>query len=346
MYEGNFLFWFATKKQWFVYDLSKLKTTIFNRLPKDIKDWFFTSPEVPLYRVINEINTPQIQGNNINMAGYMKASYSKPYAQFSENTKNAVNMILDYLKEVWCSGDENSYLYVLKWFAKMTKGGKNKTAIILKGPEGVGKSFFWEWYVDYVMGRDLFLKARKDVLTGKFNKCLCGKLFVVFEELPEFGSYEWSTVGSELRSLITETIAFYEQKNEAAFQATNLVNALLVSNDDSVPRSEGRRYFIADLSTKHVQDHEYYGNLANNIKNDEVGEAFYAMLYEIDITDFHEERDMPMTENKLNAISDRLCPTYKFLKDKYILKNLPVEKITVEDFFRFLLYKYRCQIPN
>ena len=135
------------------------------------------------------------------------------------------------------------------------------------------------------------------------------------------------------QSLITEEIQCYEEKSDAKFQATNIACDMINTNDESVCRSEGRRYFLADISAIHMQDHTFYGALAKQIENDESGAAFYTYLYEIDTDNFH-EKDMPLTENKLNATSDKLPPTFKFLKEKYVSKSKGVDKTPVADFYK------------
>lgn len=50
----------------------------------------------------------------------------------------------------------------------------------------------------------------------------------------------------------------------------------------------------------------------------EVGEAFFRYVIDIDTSKFNAQGDMPVTRNKSNAISERLDPVYKFLRDDYI----------------------------
>jgi len=76
-----------------------------------------------------------------------------------------------------------------------------------------------------------------------------------------------------------------------------------------------------NVSTKWRQDHKYFGNIKSNCFNKEVGEAFYALMMNTEIDSFNAQKDMPVTQNKLNAIAERLCVEYKFLKDQYIFRK-------------------------
>ena len=35
--------------------------------------------------------------------------------------------MLNYLKEVWATDNEPQYKYIVKWLAKMARGGKNQS---------------------------------------------------------------------------------------------------------------------------------------------------------------------------------------------------------------------------
>ena len=48
----------------------------------------YTSADIDLYRVVNKINAPQIEGNLINMAGNLLHSYTKPYKELSEKVQS------------------------------------------------------------------------------------------------------------------------------------------------------------------------------------------------------------------------------------------------------------------
>lgn len=316
-----------------VYSKETLRDVYLNRLDGSIQKWYFKE-NIKLYSITNDIHAPPVSGNKINLTGSLKHQGAKPYIEHSEKAKKGVEMLLQYLKEIWCADRTCDFQYIINWFANVLQGKKNVTAIVLKGPEGIGKSFFYEFFQMYVMGNALFLKAKPDVLTrNAFNKILCGKLLVVFEELPEFGSHDFNSVGGTLRDLITGFETTYVEKYEKGFTAPNISNFLIVSNDDSVPRSEGRRYFLADMSVKRRQDHIYYKHLSDNVKNDEVGSAFYAYLYEQDISNFHSERDMPLTDNKRRVINNRLHPVFKFLKEEYLLKSLDIPRILIKNFY-------------
>ena len=77
--------------------------------------------------------------NFINISAQLKHKYQK-YKKFDNDVKEKVNIILDYVKLIWANSDDQVYDYLIKWFANVVKGTKNKSCIYAKGAEGIGKS--------------------------------------------------------------------------------------------------------------------------------------------------------------------------------------------------------------
>lgn len=119
----------------------------------------------------------------------------------------------------------------------------------------------------------------------------------------------------------------------------NLNNFVINTNVDAIQHSEGRRYYIADISTKRIQDYVYFGKIKDECYNDAVGEAFYNYLLTIDTTDFNSQK-FPETEAKKNAVCDLLSLEFKFLKESFVLKNKAVGKMKVNDLYK--LYVDYC----
>ena len=118
-------------------------------------------------------------------------------------------------------------------------------------------------------------------------------------------------------------------------ETDNINNCMILSNNDAIKDDEGRRYFIADLDAKRVGDTEYFTHIYKECFNDQVGEAFYCYLLEIDTKDFNSQ-NFPMTNNKLDSISKRLDSVYQFLKDDYILSNKSIYCSVQELFDKYI----------
>jgi hypothetical protein len=249
----------------------------------------------------------------------------KIYADFSDNIKSKLQIFLDYIKEVLASSNEEQYNYLMKWLANMIQGNKNDALIYLKGPQGIGKSTLTDFLCEYVLGWDISLISGSEPLKSPFNKCLMGKLLVVFEELETFSDKDWEGISATIKRNTTAKKSNYSDKFEKVIVADDINNYIINTNTEALKDSDGRRIYICDVSTKRMQDYEYFGKIKNNCFNHEVGEAFFSLLSEIDVKDFRPQQ-YPITEAKEMAFSERLDFEYKFLKYEYVLQNKSIIK--------------------
>ena len=311
-----------------------LKKAYFKRLPKEIGEYLFNQ-NLHVKRVISDINLPRITTDFFNTFEGFKHP-KKDYASYPDKIKKKIDQFNNYIFEVLVSKNKDSYEYILNWIANMAQGNKNTTALYFKGPEGIGKSSFCVFLKEYVLGNSISLKCGNTVpLISKNNKILMGKLFVYFEELPVFNEQEWNGVSSKLKDMITANTLVYGEMYEKQIEATNINNYIINTNVESIKHSEGRRYFIADLSSDRMQDHAYFENLYQKCFTDEIGEAYYNFLLARDVSQFNPQQ-MPMTENKKDMINNNLDLEFKFLKFEFILpkKNLKCKPTEL-----FSLYK-------
>jgi hypothetical protein len=314
-----------------------VKDVYFGRLPKEIQEWYFKDNR-KIFSIINELNKPPITENTINLCKTFLHKTYKKYNEYSGEIHNAINVFLSYMKTCLCSDKEDQLQYLLKWLSNMVKGNKNDSALYLKGPEGIGKSTLLEFLAEFVLG-DLYLKSNDQPFKQQgFNRQLCGKLLVAFEELPTYTDNEWSAVSGRIKDMITGVTMTYHDKNEKSFVAKNINNYIIATNVEALKDSQGRRFCILDLSTKHLQDHKYFKHIKDTISNIQVGEAFFSYLMEIDTKGFNAQAEMPVTDNKRNAIADNLDCAFKFLKSEFILKRRNIDLKVDELFQQYLEY--------
>jgi hypothetical protein len=102
---------------------------------------------------------------------------------------------------------------------------------------------------------------------------------------------------SELKDMITDDWGSYTEKYEKRFEAQNINNYMIVTNLN-LKGVNGRRYVVCDLSSKHVDDFKYYANLRNKCFNDEVGNASYCYLMEIDVDNSHTHGNQAMPRKR------------------------------------------------
>jgi hypothetical protein len=63
---------------------------------------------------------------------------------------------------------------------------KSEVIIYKKSEQSTDKSTESDFIIKYVLGEGIFLVSVTEPLTTNFNKIFMGKLFILFEELPNF----------------------------------------------------------------------------------------------------------------------------------------------------------------
>ena len=303
-----------------------------NRFENDIKLWYKkkTHPK----RFICDISQDRIGDTFVNGS----SKFFKPRKEFksySKATRSAVNKMIEFVKEVWTDNNDESLQYILKWFSNILKGNKNKTILYIKSQaQGVGKSTFTDFFVEFVIGKAFYAKGDKDSILTSFNMDLMGKPVVIFEELPVFNKGEWSACDGKLKDMATGDEMNYSDKYEKKIKTANINNYIILTNNKAIKRPDGRRYFMADINTKYKDNFEFFKKLREECFNNEVGEAFYNYLMEIDTSQFL-SLQMPLTQGKKDAIVDLMSPLEKFLKFHYLLKKKEIKRTIKELYLEY-----------
>jgi hypothetical protein len=230
-----------------ILDELVIKRTYFKRMDKFLSTFYFEEYK-DLRTVVYEINKPILYDDKLNLCPSFLHEY-KEFSSFDTEIKDKVNVLLKHIENIICSGSKPSSEYLIKWFAKTSKGEKNDSCLYLKGPQGIGKSCLIEWIREFVFGAPLCVQTGSGPLKTKFNGELSGKILVIFEELENFSVSEWQSISSVLKRQITSKTIMIERKGKDAEEQPNLNNYILLSNNDAIQDDDGRRYFILDVSS-------------------------------------------------------------------------------------------------
>jgi hypothetical protein len=198
--------------------------------------------------------------------------------------------------------------------------------------------------MDWVLGKAICLISGTEPLLTNFNLIFLGKLFVIFEELPTFTPSAWDAAAGKLRTLTTENKSTYRGLYKDAIEAENISNFNINTNVDALKSSDGRRIIIMPITNKYVGNYAFFKDIIDSCFNNEVGEAFFSLMNEINTEEFYGQRDFPETENKRIVRANLLHPVYKFLKFEYVLKNQGIEKIKPAELH--LMYEMYCRDNN
>lgn len=311
------------------------RTTYASRFGKELLKWFIHDT-VNIYDIIIDTHEPFIRDDKINT--FMGFKFNDEYKEYTKSAKKGCKMMLDFIKNVWCDNNNDSYEYVLNWLANMIQGNKNTTILYLKSfVEGIGKSTVTQFILYHVLGKKICIESNSDVLKSPYNEILSGKLMVVFEELESASDRDWQLMSTKLKRWSTSSEVVYSDKYLKSYTSNNINNYIINTNVEAIKASEGRRYYILDLSTQYKNNHEYFNKLYSTCFNDDVGRVFYQFMMERDITKFNPQNFIE-TKAKKMAQSERLHPLIKFIKFNYILDGYDINISTKQLYEEYLQY--------
>lgn len=175
---------------------------------------------------------------------------------------------LEHTRKNICGGNIEVYDYLLGWMAHALLHPEQlcEIAIVLRGPQGSGKSFWAKRLMEFFEPHALTLN-KPDQLTGSFNKHLQDKCIVFADEAFFAGNKQHAAT---LKTLITDHEIFIHPKGVDGFMAKKSFRVIIASNDEHVIRAEedDRRYLVLDVNAGDKnQDTDYFGAIMEEWKN-------------------------------------------------------------------------------
>ena len=172
-------------------------------------------------------------------------------------------LFLDHMLNAMCGGDEELMHYLLGWMADaLWNPGPCETAIVLRGPEGSGKSLWAQNFMSLFGPHALTLDDPQQVI-GNFNKHLADKS-VIFADEAFFAGHHGHA--AKLKTLVTRPDIFVEPKGVDGFVVPKMFRLIMASNEDHVIRAgrEDRRFLVLNVDAgERNQDKEYFGALVD-----------------------------------------------------------------------------------
>ena len=323
------------------YDFISFRSVWGSYLQESVLSWFMNENPLRYYEVCRTDKGRIFFEDDLYCINKFKGQQYKYIGtdNFNDAIIDKANIFLEFMKDIICNGNENQYVYLCKWIGNICHGNKNDVALYLKTSEqGIGKSTFTDMLRYWIFGMNNSHVSDSEPLRTPNNRILMGNLLIIFEELPVFSKGEWQGVSSRLKDMITNKTATYSEKYIKPMKANNINNYIINSNENAIKDDDGRRYMILDISISRKGDHKYFSNIYDECFNKDTGHALFCKFYESVGDDFNAQREMPMTNNKLDAICDRLNDVYQYIKEAFILSKTPL-KISLKSLYdNYILY--------
>lgn len=163
--------------------------------------------------------------------------------------------IRNHMSEVFCRNDQAEYKFLLSWLRHVFIRPAEKTNIlpVFKGSPGCGKSVFWNFIGDYILGDSLYLKSNVENVIGvKFNALSAYRKLILCEEV---GNHEVNNKLEALKEHITGTSTQIELKGVDAVKARDYVDYVFNTNNINAVRLDPgqRRFKIFDCDGKYSE---------------------------------------------------------------------------------------------
>lgn len=219
-----------------------------------------------------------------------------------------------------CGGDPALIHWVTSWIAYplQNPGSKMKTALVVFGGQGTGKSMLFEAvakiYGEY--GSIVGQTQIDSVYTGWASR----KLFVIADEV--LSQREARVIKNRLKSLITGDEIIIEEKYRQARTEQNSMNLVFLSNENTpvVLEQDDRRFTVVEFQAK--QSKEYYAELADEINSGGI-QGFLHYLLNYDLNGFTNHTPPFNTVARAELIDVSLEPQDKFF-EMWEVGELPI----------------------
>jgi len=224
----------------------------------------------------------------------------------------ALLSLLEYL----CSGEQNHrelYHWILKWLAYPIQhpGAKLHSALVVHGPQGTGKSRFFEAYAKIYGEYSIILN--QGAIEDKFNADWAErKLYVLADEI--VANTEKYHLKNQLKNLITGDWVRVNPKNVAAHKERNHMNMTFLSNEKQpvILDNDDRRHCV--IYTPEKLEDKFYNEVTEEIEAGGIA-ALHQYLLDLDIGDFKPWSKPPMTEAKRDLIAISLGSDDSFIRE-------------------------------
>jgi len=231
-----------------------------------------------------------------------------------EAIPGACDLFLDHLLNNVCCGVTEYYEYLMAWLAAAVQnpGQPAGTAVVMRGKQGTGKSFFAK-AVGKLFGQHFLHISNSKHLVGSFNAHLRDCVVLFADEAFYAGDKKSEGI---LKALITEEHIVIEKKGIDSEAQPNYIHLIMASNSDWVVpvAMDDRRFFVLDMGEAHRRDSQYFGDIMAQLENGGY-EALLHYLMSLDISNI-DLRTPPNTEALAEQKQLNLSPEQAWWYDK------------------------------
>ena len=286
-------------------------------IKRKIKDIIKDNIEEITYRTMDFKPFPPFK--NKKKDKFVYNTYKGNKIPYDKNFKINMELILPFLnhiKEILADNDDRNYKYILSMLAHYVQRPHIKTnvcMVFISTEEGAGKNLFFDNFNEKLIGSNYSTNIDNlDTLFARFNGILANKIVTVLDEVKtKFGGKS----SDQFKSMIAQKWLNLEQKGMEHIKINDYNNYIILTNNEIPVHVDisDRRFFISNVSNNKVGDYNYFDKLQETFEDCEAVKHFYHYLLKYDISMFRTQRDIPVTQNKIDIKYDTLKSPVKFM---------------------------------
>jgi len=216
---------------------------------------------------------------------------------YPDRYPEAVQPVLDNIKDVLCAGDERVYAFALKYLAHILQNPTDKcgVALLFYSVPGAGKGVLFGLLQLVIGGTHVTVVQDNQSLTGEFNAHRANKLLILANELKNGGVA--CKEANVLKSMITDKTDHIRCLGKDRRQIDSVSSLMMFTNERRAVRidPDDRRYCAIESSAARAKDVKYFNPLYAAIENPQAQVEFFRQMREINIDGFHFGSNIPQT---------------------------------------------------
>jgi len=228
----------------------------------------------------------------------------------------------EFLFDVISDKHKDTYEYLLDYLADFfQRPYKNcQVALILRGPSGCGKDTLIDIQKAMIgISNNYFYRGSKieDILPKDgFNSQLKNKLLVQFNETEGKDGIDYKEL---IKDHVTRAYNNINEKYVNPYEQKNLAQVIFCSNQTSPVQFmfDERRFVMCKCGLP--KSKEFYVDIHENILTDKYKlNCLYTYLLRRDISQWDAQRDRPMTDAYISAVSSAIPHHIRYLRDVFV----------------------------
>jgi hypothetical protein len=230
--------------------------------------------------------------------------------------------LMKHIKNI-CNNDDKVFEYFINYLACRVKCPYKltNTALIIRGKQGSGKDFFFNWFGEKILGNKYFYSDDKiDNIFGHFNHMIENKILIILNEANGKDSSEYI---ENIKNSITRKINIINPKGEKQFNNTNNIGFVFLTNNTNPIKiaPDDRRFCAIEMNSSFSNNSKYFSDLKNEFDNEIYDYEFYQFLLNRNIDNYDFTNKRPITNFYKNMKELNTPIIVKFLEDIYFTHN-------------------------